>query len=87
MIFQLSQARPVEMIHMRMREQDKIWNPNLRKVDRRVNQTLHANGKGPDPDPDPRAKNRVCQDAESVHANQYCTVADPRCLQSFPGPL
>jgi len=71
---------------MRVREQDQIRNPNLRKFERRVNQSLHTQGQRPDPDPDPGTKYGICKDGEAIHANQDRAVADPSRLQSLRGP-
>jgi hypothetical protein len=86
-ILQLPQARPVEMIHMRMREQDEIGDRQLRQGNRRMNQPLHTQGEGSDPDPYTRAEHRIGENGEAIHAKQDGTVTNPGRVHTFLGPV
>jgi hypothetical protein len=67
-ILEAVQCRDVEMIHVRVREQDQIGMRDRVERRRRRHQALQPERYWPDPNSDSRAEDRIGEDGESVDA-------------------
>src|SRR5579863_362175 len=85
-ILQFPQARPVQVIHMRVREQDQIRDREFRDAHRRLYQSLDAQRERSDLDSYAGTEYWIGQDRETVYANQDGAVPDPGSMDPFAGP-
>jgi len=82
----LAQAGKIEVVHVRVGQQNKIRRGQFRQRNGRIHQSLHAEDERPDPNSDPPAEHRVGENRKAVNTNQDGAVADPCRMQAFAGP-
>jgi len=83
---QLPQTRTIKMIHVCVREQDKIRHRKFQRVHGRIYQALQSHGEWPDFDTDARTEDRIGENREAIYVYENGAMADPGRLDPFSVP-
>src|SRR5690348_7330992 len=75
------------MIHMRMRQKNKVDVRQDLNRQRRSSQPLHSDSYEPEMHSRPYAENRVGKNGETIKPKQHGAVAKPGGLQTSTGPI
>ena len=84
--FQAAQAADVEMVHVRVREQDDVDLRQLGDGERGLHQALEAERHRAHADAGARAEDRVGEDRNAIDLEQHGGVAEPGGVQTGIGP-
>jgi len=74
------------MIHVCVREQDKIRHRKFQRVHGRIYQALQSHGEWPDFDTDARTEDRIGENREAIYVYENGAMADPGRLDPFSVP-
>ena len=83
---QTPQAADIEMIHVRMGEQDNVDLRQLGQGQCGLHQPLQSQCHGPEADTRARAENRIGEDCYTIDLEQHGGMAQPGGVQAGIGP-
>lgn len=85
-IFELTQRRQIEMIHVSMRKQNEINGRQIGEWRGHFDQSLDADRHQTEVQTDSVAENRIGHDRKPIDFENYSTVAEPSGVQSMLSP-